>query len=68
MRKVPKCQMCHEQEATWARQEIDGEIVYSLLGWQYRGFRVIKVCVDCKDGEQASAHPTEYGGVSCPNP
>ncbi len=46
-----KCHACHEQEAHWAWQPFGPEKTpesFQLLGSQYRGFPVVKVCSPCK--------------------
>jgi hypothetical protein len=44
-----KCQNCHEHEAIWAMQFVGQDTpTYSRLGSHYRGFRVTKLCDECK--------------------
>jgi hypothetical protein len=49
VKKTQKCQICKEKEAEYAMQYIgsDKPSFYSL-GWHIRGFRVTKVCEDCR--------------------
>ena len=44
-----KCQQCGKRPAVWAVQDIAGELAISTLGNHYRGFRVTKLCDECKD-------------------
>lgn len=49
---VPKCQVCKQNEAIWAMQYMDGPDkppVFMCPGWHYRGWKVTKVCDECKD-------------------
>ena len=47
--RKPRCAYC-ENEAIWAMQFISSEMPsFSRLGSYYRGFKVVKVCDDCKE-------------------
>lgn len=73
MKRTPKCQVCKNQEATWAEQFI-GENVPSWywLGWHQRGWSVTKVCDQCKESypdrliEALAAKTTIIGGHAIP--
>lgn len=44
------CQICKTNEAIWAAQYIEGdEPTFSFLGSHYRGFKMVKVCDECKE-------------------
>lgn len=48
-RKPPRCQVCKAAEALWACQYIGEDTpTFTTLGSHYRGFRVTKVCDQCK--------------------
>ena len=50
MTKMPKCEICKENEAEWAMQYIASDTpTFSFLGWHYRGFQVTKVCDSCRE-------------------
>ena len=46
---VVMCQRCHIRPAIWAVQNIEGYWVSCRLGSHYRGFRLVKMCDQCKD-------------------
>lgn len=48
------CQKCKKREALWAVQWIAGELSVTYLGAHYRGFRVVKMCDECKEAERAA--------------
>ena len=53
-----KCHICEDGEAIWAMQNIaDDELTFTTLGSHYRGFKVVKVCDECKDALQ---NPEDY--------
>lgn len=57
-----KCQTCNIDEPTWAWQPFGPHPTgdsFQFLGSHYRGFPVIKVCVDCKKNLQNGA-PMEF--------
>ena len=48
-----KCQVCKRNEAIWAMQYIgEDRPTFSTLGSHYRGFKVTKVCDECKEIEE----------------
>jgi len=52
-REMTKCQECKKNEAEYAKQYIaSDEPTYSTLGSHYRGFKVVKVCEDCKNASE----------------
>lgn len=51
---MAKCQLCKRDEAIWAMQYIGEDTpTFTTLGSHYRGFRVTKVCDDCKEIKEA---------------
>lgn len=59
---MPKCQICHQNEAMWAMQYVASEIPsFTTLGSHYRGFHVTKVCDACRE---AKKHPKTF--LICP--
>lgn len=60
---MAKCQRCKTRPAVWAVQDIAGEIAVSLLGNHYRGWRVVKLCDECKNVVQSDqSAPAEVDG------
>ena len=53
------CERCKEREAVFAVQYVgDDKPSVSLLGSHYRGFRVTRLCEECKDAILAEANKT----------
>ena len=65
MRKAPRCQVCHQNEAIWAMQYVGEDTpTFSTLGSHYRGFRVTKVCDGCREHITTHGHqPTTETGL-----
>ena len=50
MRKPTKCQLCHAAAAVWAMQYVaETKPWFYTLGSHMRGFRVMKVCDECRE-------------------
>ena len=48
--EIRRCEICKEREAIWAMQYVGEDTpTFSTLGSHYRGFRVVKVCDECKE-------------------
>jgi|GEM_PF-4747168 len=44
-----KCEICKQKESDYAMQYIASDMPsFYSLGWHIRGFKVIKVCNDCR--------------------
>lgn len=57
------CQRCKQRPAVWAVQDVAGEFTVTTLGSHYRGFKVVKMCDECKTVVQSEQSVlTEVGG------
>jgi len=54
MMAFPKCQICKEREAVYAMQDLPGndKLSFYFLGEHIRGFKVIKVCIECMEARR----------------
>lgn len=56
---MAKCQLCRERRASWAMQYVaEDRPSFYRLGSHIRGFRVYKVCSECKE-EAIAAYRNE---------
>ncbi len=55
-----KCQLCRQRPAEWAMQYLgEDRPTFYRLGWHARGFKVVKVCEQCRQAERAK-HESDH--------